>query len=128
MSPWSQRVSVVDRRKSVLLRAVQSIHWPSLARAWALQPDVLFLDEPTASLDPSAKREVEQLIADLATDCEVILIDYAPEVDHFVSDITRTWPVAGTFTARQAELYDAVLASQAARLVLAAVECAAMCQ
>jgi tungstate transport system ATP-binding protein len=38
----------------------------ALARAWALQPDVLFLDEPTASLDPSAKREVEHLIADLA--------------------------------------------------------------
>ena len=40
----------------------------ALARAWALQPDVLFLDEPTASLDPSAKREVEQLVADLAAD------------------------------------------------------------
>ena len=34
----------------------------ALARAWALQPDVLFLDEPTASLDPGAKREVEALI------------------------------------------------------------------
>ncbi|MCB1998371.1 MAG: ATP-binding cassette domain-containing protein [Rhodoferax sp.] len=40
----------------------------ALARAWALQPDVMFLDEPTASLDPSAKREVEQLVADLAAD------------------------------------------------------------
>ncbi len=34
----------------------------ALARAWAVQPRVLFLDEPTASLDPHAKREVESLV------------------------------------------------------------------
>jgi tungstate transport system ATP-binding protein len=35
----------------------------ALARAWALRPEVLFLDEPTANLDPSATKEVEGIIA-----------------------------------------------------------------
>ncbi len=38
----------------------------ALARAWARQPQALLLDEPTASLDPHAKREVETLIAEFA--------------------------------------------------------------
>ncbi|MDJ1158537.1 ATP-binding cassette domain-containing protein [Chelatococcus sp. SYSU_G07232] len=34
----------------------------ALARAWALSPDVLFLDEPTANLDPAASRAVEAAV------------------------------------------------------------------
>jgi len=34
----------------------------ALARAWALAPEVLFLDEPCASLDPTATRQVEEII------------------------------------------------------------------
>ncbi len=50
---------------------------------------------------------------------EVVLIDYGPEVDHYTTDITRTWPVDGTFTPRAAELYDAVLAAQLAGIAAA---------
>ncbi|WP_207540089.1 ATP-binding cassette domain-containing protein [Sabulicella rubraurantiaca] len=38
----------------------------ALARAAALGPEVLFLDEPCASLDPSATRAVEEIVAALA--------------------------------------------------------------
>ncbi len=34
----------------------------ALARAWALGPDVLFLDEPTANLDPASTQDIENII------------------------------------------------------------------
>jgi tungstate transport system ATP-binding protein len=64
-----QRVGLQDlaRRPAHALSGGQQQRL-SLARAWALRPDVLYLDEPTASLDPSAKREVEALIEGIAAE------------------------------------------------------------
>ncbi|MBI5900432.1 MAG: ATP-binding cassette domain-containing protein [Rhodocyclales bacterium] len=38
----------------------------ALARAWALEPELLILDEPTASLDPASTREVERIVGEIA--------------------------------------------------------------
>ncbi|XP_029811609.1 xaa-Pro aminopeptidase 3 isoform X1 [Suricata suricatta] len=48
----------------------------------------------------------------LIKDGEMVLLDGGCESSCYVSDITRTWPVNGRFTAPQAELYEAVLEIQ----------------
>jgi tungstate transport system ATP-binding protein len=58
-----QRVGLaVEARRDARVLSAGQQQRAALARAWALRPDVLLLDEPTASLDPTAKREVEALI------------------------------------------------------------------
>ncbi|MDB5934473.1 MAG: Xaa-Pro aminopeptidase [Massilia sp.] len=49
-------------------------------------------------------------------DGDLILIDAGCELDSYASDITRTYPVNGRFTAPQKLLYELVLASQSAAL------------
>lgn len=46
----------------------------ALARAWAVRPRLLFLDEPTASLDPTAKRDVEALIEEFAAEGMTVIM------------------------------------------------------
>jgi tungstate transport system ATP-binding protein len=49
----------------------------AMARACALNPQVLLLDEPTASLDPHAKREVEALIDAFASGPNAMTLVFA---------------------------------------------------
>ena len=49
----------------------------ALARVWALRPEVLFLDEPTASLDPGATHEIEKIIDALhAAGTKIVLVTH----------------------------------------------------
>src|SRR5690606_15393688 len=49
-------------------------------------------------------------------DGDLVLIDAAAEVDYYSSDITRTFPANGSFTAPQRAIYDVVLAAQRAAM------------
>jgi tungstate transport system ATP-binding protein len=46
----------------------------ALARAWAVQPRLLLLDEPTAALDPTATETVEAIVREIRTDGAKVLM------------------------------------------------------
>jgi len=59
----------------------------ALARVWALQPEVLFLDEPTASLDPGATHEIEKVIAALhAAGTKIVMVTHNLGQAHRLGD------------------------------------------
>jgi len=43
-------------------------------------------------------------------DGDLVLMDYAPDYRYYTSDVTRIWPVNGTFTPAQAALYEYIVA------------------
>ena len=46
----------------------------AIARAWALDADVLFLDEPTSQLDPAATRAVEEMLISLKAEGRTLIM------------------------------------------------------
>jgi Xaa-Pro aminopeptidase len=51
---------------------------------------------------------------------DIVLMDFAPDVNNYVVDITRTWPVAGKFTEEQLKMYNCLL--EAHKTTIAAVK------
>jgi phosphate transport system ATP-binding protein len=59
-----------------------------IARAIAVQPQVILLDEPCSSLDPISTLKVEELIHDLAADYTIIIVTHNMQQAARVSDYT----------------------------------------
>lgn len=59
-----------------------------IARAIAIQPDVLLLDEPCSALDPISTLKVEELIAELKKDFTILIVTHNMQQAARVSDYT----------------------------------------
>ncbi len=59
-----------------------------IARALAVHPDVLLLDEPTASLDPIATQRIEELLYDLRGSVTMLLVTHNMQQAARISDTT----------------------------------------
>ncbi len=59
-----------------------------IARAIAVQPEVLLLDEPTSALDPISTAKVEELLSDLKRDYTIAMVTHNMQQAARVSDFT----------------------------------------
>ena len=59
-----------------------------IARALAMQPEVLLMDEPTSALDPIASAKIEELIHELKKDLTIIIVTHNLQQAARVSDYT----------------------------------------
>jgi phosphate transport system ATP-binding protein len=59
-----------------------------IARALAMQPEILLMDEPTSALDPTASSKIEELISDLKKNLTVIIVTHNMQQAARVSDYT----------------------------------------
>src|SRR3954447_14151128 len=67
-----------------------------IARAIAVSPDVLLMDEPCSALDPISTLAVEDLINDLKTEYTIVIVTHNMQQAARVSDYTGFFNIEGT--------------------------------
>jgi phosphate transport system ATP-binding protein len=66
-----------------------------IARAIAIKPDVLLMDEPCSALDPISTLAIEDLIAELKSDYTIVIVTHNMQQAARVSDRTAFFNIAG---------------------------------
>ncbi|GAA4418779.1 phosphate ABC transporter ATP-binding protein PstB [Georgenia halophila] len=67
-----------------------------IARAIAVRPEVLLMDEPCSALDPISTLAIEDLIAELKTEYTIVIVTHNMQQAARVSDKTGFFNIAGT--------------------------------
>ena len=67
-----------------------------IARAIAVSPEVILMDEPCSALDPISTLAIEDLIEELKTDYTIVIVTHTKQQASRVSDKTAFFNIAGT--------------------------------
>jgi phosphate transport system ATP-binding protein len=67
-----------------------------IARAIAVKPDVLLMDEPCSALDPVSTLAIEDLINELKKDYTIVIVTHNMQQAARISDITGFFNIEGT--------------------------------
>lgn len=93
----------------------------SIARALALKPRLLLMDEPTANLDPVATEKIEELVLDLKKEMPIIIVTHNPQQAARIADYTaflyygelvEVGPTSRVFTEPRSKLTEKYLLRQ----------------
>ena len=84
-----------DLRKSGLALSGGQQQRLCIARALAVQPDVILMDEPCSALDPIATLRIEDLIRELVKDFTIIIVTHNMQQAARVSDYTAFMLLSG---------------------------------
>jgi phosphate transport system ATP-binding protein len=83
---WTE---VKDRlRESALAMSGGQQQRLCIARALAIRPDIILMDEPASALDPIATQRIEELIYDLRTHYTIVIVTHNMQQAARVSDFT----------------------------------------
>jgi phosphate transport system ATP-binding protein len=64
-----------------------------IARALAIEPDVVLMDEPASALDPIATQRIEDLVAELKNDYTIVIVTHNMQQAARVADMTAFFSV-----------------------------------
>lgn len=91
---WNEVKDRLDRAGSSLSGGQQQRL--CIARAIAVEPDVLLMDEPCSALDPISTLAIEDLIEELKADYTIVIVTHNMQQASRVSDRTAFFNIAGT--------------------------------
>ena len=83
---WDEAKDILDRNALKLSGGQQQRL--CIARAIALEPQVILMDEPTSALDPIATMKIEELMNDLKQEYTIIIVTHSMQQAARISDMT----------------------------------------